>query len=121
MGRIRAKNTSTELAVRSCVHRLGLRFRLHDKRLPGSPDLVLPRHRTVIFVHGCFGHRHPQCLLAYVPKSGITFWEDKFRLNQLSDLRARSLLECSGWRVLVIWECETRASGFEARLREVLP
>jgi len=107
MAGIRGKNTQTELVVRSLVHRLGLRFRLHGKGLPGRPDLVLNRHRTVIFVHGCFWHRH-NCGLAAVPKTRPEFWAAKFESNVRRDARSKAALEALGWRVIEVWECEVR-------------
>jgi len=107
MSRIKAENTSPERCVRSALHRVGLRFRLHQRTLPGRPDIVLPRFRTVIFVHGCFWHRHPGCRFAYVPKSRITFWQKKFDENVARDRRTSSNLRRSGWHVSVIWECQT--------------
>lgn len=104
---IQGKNTVPEVAVRSCAHRLGLRFRLHGRGLPGRPDLVFARHKTVIFVHGCFWHRH-DCRWAAMPKTRPEFWQAKFHSNQVRDLRNRDLLERAGWRVVEIWECETR-------------
>lgn len=107
MSRIKGKDTKPEMLVRSAAHRLGLRFRLHDKRLPGKPDLVLPKHRTVIFVHGCFWHRHG-CKLASNPKSRQDYWAPKFERNVRRDAEHRVALEEAGWRVVVIWECEAR-------------
>lgn len=107
MRNIRGKDTEPEMVVRSAAHRLGLRFRLHDARLPGRPDLVFARHRTVVFVNGCFWHRH-DCRLAAVPKTRVEFWAAKFAANQARDNRNRRELEAQGWRVLEIWECETR-------------
>jgi DNA mismatch endonuclease (patch repair protein) len=106
MSLIRGKNTKPELAVRKLVHSLGYRFRLHRRDLPGSPDLVLPRLRKVIFVHGCFWHRHPGCQFAYTPKSNIDFWQRKFDANMQRDAAAHSELIASGWDVLIVWECE---------------
>lgn len=106
MSGIRGKNTAPELVVRSVAHRLGLRFLLHDQRLPGRPDLVLPKHRTVIFVQGCFWHRH-DCGRATIPKTRTDFWMSKFAKNVERDRRNKQLLEDLGWRVLEIWECET--------------
>lgn len=110
MSRIRAKDSKPEMIVRRLVHGLGLRYRLHRKDLPGKPDLVLSRHRTVIFVHGCFWHRHhdPACTLARMPKSRLDFWEPKLEANRLRDIRTKEALEALGWRVLVIWECEVK-------------
>lgn len=108
MARIRSKNTKPELVVRSLLHRLGFRFRLHVKQLPGSPDIVLPKLRTVVFVNGCFWHRHPNCKFAYSPKSRRRFWENKFRSNVDRDRLLRRELTKLGWKVRVIWECQTR-------------
>lgn len=104
---IQGKNTRPELIVRSIAHALGLRFRLHDRLLPGTPDLVLRKHRTVILVHGCFWHRHG-CALTAVPKTRTNFWMTKFAANQRRDSRTRTELVSLGWRVLELWECETR-------------
>jgi len=106
MSRIRGKNTKPELAVRSMLHRLGYRFRIADKTLPGKPDIVLPRYGAVIFVHGCFWHRHPECKYAYMPKSKIEFWSKKFEANVLRDKNNLSLLKKAGWLPIVVWECE---------------
>lgn len=108
MSRIRGADTKPELLVRSTLHRMGLRFRLHRKDLPGKPDIVLPKHRTVVFVHGCFWHRHSGCCFAYTPKSRREFWCDKFQQNVARDKLALRKLRGLGWRVITIWECETR-------------
>ena len=105
MSGIRSRNTKPELIVRSFLHRSGLRFRLHAK-LPGKPDLVLPKYRTAIFVHGCFWHRHPGCRYATTPDNNAEFWKDKFESNVRRDTRANRKLEDLGWRVLVIWSCQ---------------
>jgi DNA mismatch endonuclease (patch repair protein) len=107
MSGIRGKNTQPELIVRSLVHRLGLRFRLHGRGLPGRPDIVLPRHRTVILVHGCFWHRH-SCGLAAVPRTRPEFWAAKFDANVRRDARNKAALEALGWRIIEVWECEVR-------------
>lgn len=107
MARIRGKNTKPELVVRSRIHRLGYRFRLHDHRLPGAPDIVLKRHGAVVLVHGCFWHRHRGCRFAYTPKSKTVFWQAKFRGNVARDRRNAAALRHLGWRVLTVWECET--------------
>ncbi len=104
---IRSKDTLPEFAVRSCAHGLGLRFRLHDRKLPGRPDLVFARHSTVIFVNGCFWHRHT-CRWTSTPKTRPEFWQAKFAANQARDAIKRAELEMAGWRVIVVWECETR-------------
>ncbi|WNV03466.1 very short patch repair endonuclease [Candidatus Methylospira mobilis] len=108
MSRIRGKNTKPELAVRSMLHRMGYRFKIADKTLPGKPDIVLPRYRTVIFVHGCFWHRHPGCKYTYMPKSRIDFWSTKFEGNVMRDKNNLSLLEKAGWLPIVVWECEVK-------------
>jgi DNA mismatch endonuclease, patch repair protein len=102
-------NTKPETIVRSILHRLGLRFRLHLKNLPGTPDIVLRRHKTAIFVHGCFWHRHPNCRYATTPKTRTEFWLPKFKSNIERDARKKAELEKLGWRVLIVWECETRS------------
>jgi len=106
MSRIRSKDTSPEIRVRSFLHRSGFRFRLHAHNLPGSPDIVLPKYRTIIFVHGCFWHRHAGCKFAYTPKSRVEFWRSKFKQNIERDKSIKKLLKNLGWNVLTIWECE---------------
>lgn len=118
MSRIRGKNTKPEMVVRRVAHRLGYRFRLHRRDLPGSPDLVFSGRRKVVFVHGCFWHRHSGCRLAYTPKSNMDFWNRKFDANQARDKAAIEQLQALGWNVLVIWECEAKAAELVAsRLR----
>ncbi|MBP0579593.1 DNA mismatch endonuclease Vsr [Labrys sp. LIt4] len=107
MSRIKGKDTRPELAVRRAAHTLGYRFRLHRRDLPGSPDLVFPGRRKVIFVHGCYWHRHPGCRFATTPGSNVEFWTDKFNRNIARDAAAIAALEGQGWRPLVLWECET--------------
>jgi DNA mismatch endonuclease, patch repair protein len=108
MANIGSRNTRPELAVRRAAHRLGLRFRLHRRDLPGSPDLVFARRKTALFVHGCYWHRHTGCKYAYTPKSNIEFWLNKLQTNVARDVRVRRELEDGGWNVVVIWECETK-------------
>ncbi len=121
MGRVGSKNTTPELLVRSLAHRLGFRFRLHRSDLPGKPDLVFPRLRKIVFVHGCFWHQHPRCRYGRFPKSRVEFWEEKFRRNKHRDRRALKELRTAGWKVLVVWQCETRnAQQLEALLRDFL-
>lgn len=105
MSGIRGKDTKPELIVRSFLHRAGLRFRLHAK-LPGKPDLTLPKYRTAVFVHGCFWHRHEDCRYATTPASNATFWQEKFATNVRRDAKVRQQLEELGWRVLIIWSCQ---------------
>lgn len=102
------KDSKPEMRVRRALHRLGYRFRLHRSDLPGTPDIVLPRHRVAIFVHGCFWHRHPECRLASTPRTRAEFWQSKFHRNVARDAAATQALQVLGWRVIVIWECETR-------------
>ncbi|MEB1361413.1 very short patch repair endonuclease [Xanthomonas campestris] len=106
MSRIRGKDTKPELALRKALHRLGLRYRLHGASLPGKPDLVFRRYKTVVLVHGCFWHRHAGCSIATTPKSNTAFWLEKFGKNTDRDKRVTAQLEEQGWRVLVAWECE---------------
>jgi DNA mismatch endonuclease (patch repair protein) len=110
MSGIRGKNTKPELVLRSGLHKAGFRFRIHDRRLPGSPDLVLPRHKAVIFVHGCFWHGH-ECPLFKWPKTRHEFWEAKILGNVARDTLAIRKLHDSGWRVLVVWECALKGSA----------
>ncbi len=124
MASIRSKNMKPELAVRKLAHRLGFRFRLHRKDLAGKPDLLFPKYRAVIFVHGCFWHQHsaPGCLDGRPPKSNLAYWGPKLARNSERDAKCRASLEAEGWRVLVTWECETRdramlAEKLEAFLR----
>jgi DNA mismatch endonuclease, patch repair protein len=121
MGRIRGKDTKPELIVRRAAHRLGYRFRLHVKNLPGSPDLVFRSRNVALFVHGCFWHRHAGCPYCYTPKSNIQFWREKFKKNVIRDKRVRTGLEGMGWHVAVIWECEAADSdSLRKRLKELL-
>jgi DNA mismatch endonuclease (patch repair protein) len=119
MARIRSKDTKPELAVRSALHRIGFRFRLHCGALPGRPDIVLPRYRTVILVQGCFWHRHPDCRLAYFPKSRQDFWRRKFAANVERDRRTRRELRKLGWHAIVVWECQTTGSRLSRTVTRV--
>lgn len=118
MARVRGKDTKPELRVRRMVHRMGYRYRLHLSSLPGSPDLVFGPRRKVVFVHGCFWHRHaaPDCKLARLPKSRLDFWLPKLEANKERDDRNAFELRKLGWDVLVIWECQTRNDDTMARL-----
>ena len=108
MSRIRSKNTCPEMIVRSCVYRMGYRYRLHDKKLPGKPDLVLSRHRKVIFVHGCYWHRHSCKKGRSIPETRKKFWQTKLEGNKERDKRNRRKLNNLGWKVLIIWECQIK-------------
>lgn len=121
MGRIRGVDTGPEMAVRRAAHRLGYRFRLHCRSLPGRPDIVFPSRRAAIFVHGCFWHRHEGCRKASTPKTRVEFWEAKFARNVERDAEVQQRLRAAGWRVLVIWECEIGRNGdLDRTLREFL-
>ncbi|QYX48152.1 DNA mismatch endonuclease Vsr [Pseudomonas tussilaginis] len=106
MARIKSAHTRPEVALRKTLHNLGLRYRLNSATLPGKPDLVFPRYKAVVFVHGCFWHRHQNCNIATTPKSNTSFWVAKFSKNVARDERVISLLRSLGWRVFVVWECE---------------
>ena len=108
MSAIKSKNTKPEIAVRKVLHSMGYRFRLHGKDLPGSPDIILPKYKTVIFVHGCFWHRHENCKYATTPKTREEFWNNKFRSNVERDLEIQENIKNIEWRSVVIWECETK-------------
>lgn len=108
MGRVRSRDTKPEMTVRRMVHAMGYRYRLHATDLPGRPDLVFRSRRKVVFVHGCFWHRHAKCALARLPKSRQDFWRTKLNLNRQRDMRNERALLDSGWDVLTIWECELK-------------
>lgn len=108
MAGIRSKDTHPEKAVRSMLHRMGYRFRLHRADLPGRPDIALPKHRKLVLVHGCFWHQHRGCALASKPSSNVQYWSTKLANNIARDKRNRMKLRRLGWKVLVIWECQTR-------------
>src|SRR6478609_6430348 len=115
MSRIRCKNTNPELVVRSFLHRRGFRFRLHVNDLPGKPDIVLPKYRIAIFVHGCFWHHHARCRNATFPTTRSIFWRSKILGNKRRDAKAVRQLRSLGWDVLTVWECETAAGGSPGR------
>lgn len=108
MSRIRSKDTSIEVAVRSYLFNLGYRFRKNVKNLPGKPDIVLPKYKTAIFINGCFWHRHSGCRFATTPKSRIEYWSEKFRRNTENDSKNKEILESMGWKVIVLWECDLK-------------
>ena len=110
MSRIRGRDTKPEFLLRSLMHRSGFRYRLHDKKLPGKPDIVLPKYKTVIFVNGCYWHRHKGCPEATTPKTNTAFWIKKFEDTVARDARKTSELVERGWRVITIWECELAAN-----------
>ena len=106
MSQIKGRNTKPEKTLRSLLHRNGFRFRIHYSKLPGRPDIVLPKYRSVIFVHGCFWHRHPGCRYAYTPKSRTEFWNEKLNGNVERDRENISMLRKAGWYPIIVWECE---------------
>lgn len=110
MSRIRSKNTSPECKVRSFLHKNGLRFRLHRKDLPGKPDVVLPKYKTVVFVHGCFWHAHHGCKDFVIPKTQTEWWINKFEANRMNDEKHKRMLVKNGWSVITIWECQLKKS-----------
>lgn len=120
MARVRQRDTKPEMLVRRAIHGIGYRFRLQRRDLPGSPDIVLPKHKLAIFVHGCFWHRHPGCRLASTPKTRVNFWASKFVANIARDERAIEELQRLGWRVAVIWECETRSPCLKEALEQLI-
>lgn len=119
MAGIKSKNTQPEMVVRKFLHANGLRFRLHSKKLPGSPDLLLPKFKVAIFVHGCFWHRHLSCRYAYNPKSNIERWNEKFQANIERDARTSAAYENLHWTPIIVWECELRHNP-EARLSKLI-
>ena len=112
MSAIKSKNTKPEIAVRKLLHSMGFRFRLHRKDLPGSPDIVLPKYKTVIFVHGCFWHRHENCKYASTPKTRSEFWESKFEGNIKRDKINQTNLIKLGWKIIIVWECELKKTHY---------
>ena len=121
MSRIRGGDTKPERLVRSVLHRQGYRFRLHRRDLPGRPDIVLPKHRRIVLVHGCYWHRHPGCRLAYTPKSNLEFWQAKFNETVQRDERQMRELSALGWQVTIVWECETKQlTALAERLQGVI-
>ena len=120
MSRIKGKNTKPEELVRKYLFSQGLRYRKNDKRLPGSPDIVLPKYKTVIFVNGCFWHGHEGCKHFVWPKSNEEFWKNKIETNIARDKQKTKALEELGWKVIVVWECELKRTNREAALNRIL-
>ncbi|MEO6852003.1 MAG: very short patch repair endonuclease, partial [Mucilaginibacter sp.] len=119
MSRIRSKDTKPELLVRKFLHKNGFRYRLHVKDLPGKPDIVLPKYKTVIFIHGCFWHGHEGCKYYVVPKTRTEWWLNKIETNITNDTNAEKLLKDLGWNVITIWECELKATLLENTLNSL--
>jgi len=120
MSQIRSKNTKPELAVRKYLFANGFRYRLHCKSLPGKPDIVLPKYRTVIFVHGCFWHGHKGCKYYVVPKTKTEWWTHKINGNKINDKKIFKALMKDGWKVIIIWECELKTAKVEKTLISLL-
>lgn len=120
MASIHSASTKPELCLRKALWQRGFRYRLNDRRLPGSPDLVLPRYRTVIFVHGCFWHGHDGCSKYTIPKTNTDFWVAKVKRNKERDQEVWRQLEAKGWCVIIVWECELRKNLFEATIAHVI-
>ena len=119
MSQIKGKDTKPELLVRQYLHAQGLRYRLHDKALPGKPDLVLPKYKTIVFVHGCFWHKHEGCRYFVVPKTRTDFWMNKIGRNVANDKRQQAELAAAGWKVLTVWECELKPAVRDHTLIEL--
>ena len=120
MSRIRAKDTKPEMLVRKFLHANGFRYKLHDKTLPGKPDIVLPKYRTVIFVHGCFWHGHTNCKYFKVPKTRTKWWLAKINRNKANDKKAQKALRKEGWKVINIWECSLKRTRITRKLNSLL-
>ena len=120
MSKVRTTSTTPELIVRQKLHAAGFRFTLHSKKLPGKPDIILPKYKAVIFVHGCFWHHHLHCGKSKLPQSNVDFWRSKIHKNVERDLAKTVQLKSLGWRVLVIWECETKNEKFVPKMKSFL-
>lgn len=120
MSQIRSKDTKPEMLVRRFLFSKGIRYRIHDKRLPGKPDLVFPKHRKIIFINGCFWHGHANCKYFSIPKTRTEWWLDKITNNRNKDSAYISILEAQGWKVLTIWECELKSTKMEHTFSSLL-
>lgn len=120
MSQIKGKNTKPEILVRRFLHARGFRYRLHDKSLPGKPDLVLPKYKTVIFIHGCFWHGHAHCRYYVVPKTRTEWWLNKINTNIANDQKAEAQLTEMGWRIITIWECELKKAVLDDTLAKLV-
>jgi len=120
MSMIKSKNTKPELLVRSFLHANGFRFRLHKKDLPGKPDIVLPKYKTVIFINGCFWHGHENCKYFTIPKTRTKWWTDKINTNKTNDAKTIDALKKDGWKVIVIWQCQLKTAKVEKTLISLL-
>ncbi len=120
MSRIRATNTKPEMLVRKFLHAQGFRYRLHDKKLPGRPDIVLPKYKTVILIHGCFWHGHNNCRYFVIPKTRTEWWLNKLFRNRANDKKAVSALKKEGWKIITLWECDLKPSKVQRTLLRLL-
>lgn len=120
MSQIKGKDTKPEIIVRRYLFSKGLRYRKNDKRYPGSPDIVLPKYNTIVFVHGCFWHLHNGCKYAKIPKSNVDFWKNKLYGNKERDKRNQNILEEMGWNVITVWECQLKKDRQEQTLKKLL-
>lgn len=120
MSRIKGKNTKPEILLRKFLFSKGFRYRLHDKKLPGKPDIILPKYRTVIFVHGCFWHKHEGCKYFVVPKTHTEWWMNKINKNVENDIKKRELLLEADWKVITVWECELKKDKRETILHNLV-
>lgn len=120
MSQIKGKDTKPELLVRKFLHKKGFRYRLHVKKLPGRPDIVLPKYKTLIFVHGCFWHGHEECNYYVVPKTRTEWWLDKINGNKVKDMRSKQELISAGWKVIEVWECELKKDKIDQKFKDLL-
>ena len=120
MSKVRSTNTKPEIIVRKWLHKSGYRFRLYKKKMPGSPDIVLPKYNIVINVNGCFWHRHEGCKNTTTPKSNVEYWENKFKRNVERDKNNKNKLESMGWKIITLWECEVLNGNYAAKLKDLL-
>jgi DNA mismatch endonuclease (patch repair protein) len=120
MSRIRGKDTKPELLVRKYLFSQGFRYRLHDRKLPGKPDIVLPKYKTVIFINGCFWHGHNDCRYSSIPKTRTEWWQNKILKNQQNDISAAGLLTGKGYRIITVWECQLKKKSIEDTLKTLI-
>ncbi|RYG16206.1 MAG: DNA mismatch endonuclease Vsr [Chitinophagaceae bacterium] len=120
MSRIRSKDTKPELLVRKFLHKNGFRYRLHVKDMPGKPDIVLPKYKTVIFIHGCFWHGHEGCKKATLPTTRAEWWDAKIKGNIVNDTKAEGLLKQAGWKIITIWQCDLKKSALDNTIKDLL-
>lgn len=120
MSQIKGKNTKPEMLVRKFLHAQGFRYKLHDKKLPGKPDLVLPKYKTLIFIHGCFWHGHEGCRYYVVPKTRTDWWVNKININKANDTKAIKALKKDGWKIITLWECDLKRAKIEKTLSKLL-